>query len=131
MDRICGPVVPWPAAARPPIGSAAGGLTDNAVGLTSCERGVGVCLSLRMLENVSRDSCFLQGEFYYADLGGERRLRVVTERMAATSSGREFLLSVDPVVCGCTSRRRPCWTPGGISSQPRPGRGSAWRWSGG
>ena len=100
VDRICGPVVPWPAAARPPIGSAAGGLTDNAVGLTSCERGVGVCLSLRMLENVSRDSCFLQGEFYYADLGGERRLRVVTERMAATSSGREFLLSVDPVVCG-------------------------------
>ncbi|QDZ23977.1 protein transport protein SEC23 [Chloropicon primus] len=115
VDQIVGPIKPVSAKNRRRAiaegngGSSGGGgslLSDNAVELTSVEYDHGITLSLSMRADIPGDSTFFQVEVWYASLDGCWRHRVITSRISVTSSGREFILSVDPLAVGVTLAKK-------------------------
>ena len=106
VDQIMGPIKPISAANRGVFyrGSGESGdlLTENAVELTTVEESHGITFSFSLKTDIPKDSVFLQAEVWYYDTrgGGGWRHRVVTERVRVTSSGREFVLSIDSRAIG-------------------------------
>jgi len=106
VEQIIGPIKPLSHERQMQrMAAAAGGglseLSDNAVEMTSAEKGHGITVAFRVKGDIPQAAVYLQMDVRYTDLSdGKVKHRVVTASASVTSSGREFILSVDPLAVG-------------------------------
>ena len=75
-------------------------LSENAVEMTSVEKGHGVAIAFRVKRDIPGAKVALQVDVKYIAMDGSRKHRVINASISVTDSGREFILSVDPLVTG-------------------------------
>jgi hypothetical protein len=81
-------------------------LSPNAVEMTSVETGQGITVSLKAKRDIPESVTYLQVDIRYVSLGGAVHHRVITTSLSVTGSGREFILSMDPLVAGVALAKR-------------------------